>query len=164
MANGRLLARYSRLTREIASGAALSLFLSLSLFHDEICEDRGDERARNMLSISTVRSILRESFPPKLRDKRLILQRLAEPRLLVLLSDRGREREESIKGADEHCLAFSAGPTFATCIEAPSASRWTSRLLKPSSSPARLAYSRQSRNTRAYDYFSSSPSPSSSHV
>ncbi|CAK9816783.1 hypothetical protein ANTPLA_LOCUS9108 [Anthophora plagiata] len=34
--------------------------------------------------------------------------------------------EEGIKGADGHCLAFSAGPTFATCIAAPSASRWAS--------------------------------------
>lgn len=26
------------------------------------------------------------------------------------------DRERSIKGADGHCLAFSTGPTFATCI------------------------------------------------
>lgn len=98
-----------------------------SFFHNEICEDREDERVKNVLSISTVQSTLREFSPPKLRDKRLILQRLAEPRRLVSLPDPAlpdREREgESIKGADEHCLAFSAGPTFATCIEAPLASR-----------------------------------------
>lgn len=67
-----------------------------------------------MLPISAARSTLRESpSRAEVRDKRLILRRLAEPHRLAERSGEG------IKGADGHCLAFSAGPTFATRIGGP---------------------------------------------
>lgn len=62
---------------------------------------------------------------PKSRDKRPILRGPAELWRAVFEPSCGLI-EESIKGADGHCLAFSAGPTFATCIAAPTASRWAS--------------------------------------
>lgn len=71
-----------------------------------------------MAQISFVRSTLRE-YP--LRDKRLILNRgsrnlasthfVVDPALL--------DRERSIKDADGHCLAFSAGPTFGYMYRVP---------------------------------------------
>ncbi|CAK9802085.1 hypothetical protein ANTQUA_LOCUS3129 [Anthophora quadrimaculata] len=65
-----------------------------------------------------IASPAREANRPILRGLAELYGAVSEPSCGLI--------EEGIKGADGHCLAFSAGPTFATCIAAPSASRWAS--------------------------------------
>jgi len=100
------------IVREIAGDATLPMVYVCNF---EICERRG-----NVAPISFARTFhFTRIYPP--RDKRLILNRdsrnLASTHFVV--DSALPDREKSIKDADRHCLAFSAGPTFATCIGGP---------------------------------------------